>query len=156
MKKHAHIRTFNGTKFELINVLNVDKDELQQRIKELKKKGSITKARIIAEPITEVNHPKLHKFGYKFIYLFYAVCVPKEFPETRTVEVLESIAKGGLTDMGLNEVETAQFLHLLKKATPTYAQVQEFYDELEQEKPFDGGMSFEHATVAMKESLLQK
>ncbi len=119
MKKHAHIRTFNGIKFELINVLNVDKDELQRRIKELKKKGSITKARIIAEPITEVNHPKLNKFGYKFIYLFYAVCVPKEFPETRTVEVLESIAKGGLTDMGLNEVETAQFLHLLKKAKPT-------------------------------------
>ena len=69
---------------------------------------------------------------------------------------LKKIALSGLSDMGLNESESEQLLALINKAKPTYAQVQEFYDELEQEKPFDGGMSFEQSVVAMKEGLLEK
>ena len=69
---------------------------------------------------------------------------------------LKKIALSGLEDMGLSKEDSEQLLRLLANAKPTYAQVQEFYDELEQEKPFDGGMSFEQSVVAMKESLLEK
>ena len=156
MKKHPIYRTFKGVKFELVSVLNLDKDELLQRIQRLKKQGKITKARIITVPVTADNHPKLHKWGYKFNYLFYAVLVPQTFPETRTMKDLKKIALSGLEDMGLSKEDSEQLLRLLANAKPTYAQVQEFYDELEQEKPFDGGMSFEQSVVAMKESLLEK